>query len=282
MIYCRRWYFLIGEPLMHVMDEWSSGMDGRLRVLALIAGIVLMHAPDAGAAFPKPIHTNKTRFRIPYKFDSTALDRMDAREVQLHVSRDQGATWELAQSLAPDGGKFEYQSPAEGEYWFSVKTVDGRNQPHPPRGSYETGLIVVVDHTSPSLDLSLKQSVGGKVQLSWRAADSNLDIGSLRLEYLAPDAQDWEAISIVPHGSGETSWSVSQAGIVPVRGSVSDTAGNIGDSKAQLDLNGSGERGTKPRSTRRVPHRRTDPGRRYQFCKRRLAVGLAAPASGCG
>ena len=228
-------------------------MDGRLRVLVMIAGVLMMHAPARASALPKPTHTNKTKFRIPFKFDSTALQRMNAREVQLHVSRDHGATWQLAQILEPDGGKFEYQSPSEGEYWFAVKTLDGRSQLHPPRGSYETGLIVVVDNTSPILDLSLQQAGAGKVQLNWQATDSNLDLNTLRLDCLAPGSSDWEPIDVVPQTSGEKSWAVRQNGIVAVRGSIADTAGNVVHAKAQINTDASNERGLKLRPTHRGP-----------------------------
>src|SRR5579864_298112 len=105
-----------------VRDERSSVMDGRITgraaiagILALVAGMVFTHCPVEAASLPKPTFTNKTRFRIPFKFDSTALERMNAREIQLHVSRDHGATWELSQTLTPDGGKFEFQSQVDGE-----------------------------------------------------------------------------------------------------------------------------------------------------------------------
>ena len=228
-------------------------MDGRLRVLVLIAGVLMMHGPVWAAALPKPTHTNKSRFRIPFKFDSAALQRMNAREVQLFVSRDYGANWQLAQVLAPDGGKFEYQSPSEGEYWFAVKTLDGRNQLHPPRGSYETGLIVVVDNTTPVLDLSLRQAGEGQIQLNWQATDSNLDLSTLRLEYLAPGSAEWETIAAESQTSGEKSWSVKQNGIIAVRGSVSDSAGNTVNTNAQIDTAVPTERGTKVRPTRRGP-----------------------------
>lgn len=228
-------------------------MGGRLGVLALIAGIVLVHAPDLLAALPKPIYTNKSRFRIPYKFDANALEQLDAREIQLHVSRDRAQSWNLVQSLPPKGGKFDYQAAEEGEYWFSVKTLDGRNQPHPPRGTYETGLIVVVDNSSPTLELSLQLARARKIELSWRAVDANLDTNSLRLEYLSPDEKDWTPIDIVAQDKGEHSFAVGTAGVVLVRGRVSDLAGNIGESKAQINVAGVGEKGLKLRPAYRGP-----------------------------
>ena len=211
-------------------------MDGRLGTLALIAGLLLGQTSAWGATLPKPTHTSKTKFRIPFKFDAAALKKMSAREIQLHVSQNQGETWELAQILLPDGGKFEYTCPGEGEYWFSVKTLDGQNQLHPPRGSYETGLIVVVDNTTPMLDMSVQQTDVGKVQLRWRASDTNLDINTLKLEYLAADSKDWQVIDVSPRSRGETSWMIGKSGIVSVRGSISDLAGNVANARTQADV----------------------------------------------
>jgi hypothetical protein len=211
-------------------------MEGRLGVLAVVAGLLLLQSPVWGAPLPKPTHTSKTRFRIPFKFDASALKRMNAREVQLHVSQNQGETWELAQVLPPDGGKFEYVCTGEGEYWFAVKTLDGQNHVHPPRGSYDTGLIVVVDTTTPHLDLSLQQTAAGKLQARWRASDTNLDIETLRLEYLAPGSRDWMLLDVAPRARGETTWTVGQSGIVTVRGTISDAAGNIANPKVQIEV----------------------------------------------
>lgn len=228
-------------------------MDGRLTAILALAGLWLAYGEALAAPLPKPIATNKTRFRIPFKFDAAALQRMNARELQLHVSADRGLTWELAQTLTPDGGKFEYQAPGDGEFWFSVKTLDGRNQLHPPIGSYETGLIVVVDTVQPLLDITLKQIAPGKVQLSWQAADANLDAATLKLEYYQPGSQGWDVVEVAPRASGQTTWNVSQSGQITVRGTISDSATNVGRGQSQLQIAAAGEPAPAPKSNRRVP-----------------------------
>ena len=108
-------------------------MAFRLAMLILIAAGLANGLPVAAAPGPKPIVTNKTRFRIPFRFDAAALQRMDARELRLYVSTDGGANWELTQSTGAEAGKFEFQAPTDGEYRFSVTSngsaqmfVDGR------------------------------------------------------------------------------------------------------------------------------------------------------------
>ena len=236
----------ISLALAVVTGLWSSVMGGRLAVFASLL-MLLWPATGWAAPLPKPTYTSKTRFRIPFKIDEAALKRMDAREIQLHVSQNQGQTWELAQVLLPDGGKFEYVCSAEGEYWFAVKTLDGRRQLHPPRGTYETGLIVVVDTTNPTLDVALQQVAAGKVQLRWRATDTNLDINSLRIEYLTMASDDWVLLDLAPRARGETAWLVEKSGVVSVRGNISDLAGNSANARTQTDVDAANHPATKSR-----------------------------------
>jgi len=200
----------------------------------------------AAPAAVKPIVTNKLRFRIPFRFDAAALQRMNARELQLFVSTNRGATWGLAQTIHPQTGRFEYQAAADGEYWFAVRTLDAIGQAHPPGEQLDPGLIVVVDTVPPQLDLQLQPLGAGKVQLSWQSHDPNLDPATLRLEYLQPGTAEWQAVSVIPRNSGQTSWSVPQGGLVSVRGSISDLAGNQGLRQAQATVTGGSEPVLRP------------------------------------
>lgn len=228
-------------------------MDCRMTAMLMMAGLLCAQGTAIAANLPQPIATNKTRFRIPFKIEPAALQRLNARELQLHVSRDGGVTWELAQALPPNGAKFEYQTTGDGEYWFAVKTLDGRNQLHPPVGRYETGLIVQVDTVAPLLELSLQQLAPGRVQLSWNAADAHLDLSTLKLEYLQPGSQQWEPVEVTPKSSGQIAWNVSEQGQVRVRGTISDMATNVGNSQSQMEIIAVGDPAPKPKPRRRVP-----------------------------
>ena len=233
-------------------------MDGRLTAMLMLAGLLCAEG-SALAATPQPIATNKTRFRIPFKIEQAALLRLNARELQLHVSKDGGVSWELAQALPPDGAKFEYQAAGDGEYRFAVKTLDGRNQLHPPVGQYETGLIVIVDTLPPLLDLSLQQLAPGRVQLSWNAADAHLDLSTLKIEYQQPGSSEWEAVEVTPKPTGQIAWNVTQQGQVKVRGTISDTATNVGRGQSQVQIIPVGDPAPKPKP-RRQPIAELDDG----------------------
>lgn len=205
-----------------------------LTVLLAKGSLSAQEAPKQDA--PKPVHTNKTRFRIPYRFDAQEMARLRAQEIRLYTSIDQGQRWQLAQTVPPNSSKFEFQATADGEYWFAVRTLDGNNQLHPDEKIFTPGLKVIVDTTQPILKMNLRQSEPGKAELSWSAIDRNLDLDQLKLEYTQAGDKEWKSIRILPQAVGQTSWSVPSGGIVAVRGTITDHAGNSGVSQVQVSI----------------------------------------------
>ncbi len=203
-----------------------------LALMSCGVGSVLQAAPNSG----KPIYTNKPRFRIPYQFDAEEMRKLGAREIRLYVSTDLGVRWNPSQAVAPQPGKFNFQATADGEYWFCVRTLDGRNQLHPADEAVHPGLQVVVDTVAPQLALSLRQVSPGRVQLSWNAKDEHLDPSRLRLEYLQPGNTAWQTVQVVPKAADSTEWNVPQGGQVAVRGAISDLAGNVGDAQTRVQI----------------------------------------------
>ncbi|MBI1345314.1 hypothetical protein GC163_03410 [bacterium] len=214
-------------------------MTNRGRVLAALLAIAASGVMTAHAAV-KPVVTNKQRFRIPFRFDQQMLQRINARELQLFVSANRGGNWELAQSITPQSGKFEYQAPADGEYWFAVRTIDGNGLSHPPGPRFDPGLMVIVDTIPPSLAINLEQTPAGKIQLTWSANDPQLDISSLKLEYTQPGQTTAERVSVVPSARGMTAWTIPSGGRVRVIGTIADLAGNTGEASSEIDAKGTG------------------------------------------
>jgi hypothetical protein len=208
-----------------------------LGAIALLAGAQGLHAGDGAT----PVYTNKVRFRIPFRSDSAEMQRIEAREVQLYVSTDQGAHWKLVDKVEPKSDHFDYVASTDGEYWFAVRTLDALNRLHPQGNNIEPGLKVVIDATPPVLELLLTELEPGKVELRWTAADDHLDATKLRIEYKQPDTPDWQQVGVVPQASGQTTWTVPAGGHVAVRGSVSDSAGNTATAERELDVHTSGK-----------------------------------------
>jgi hypothetical protein len=188
---------------------------------------------SATAPAQEPLYTSNPRFRIPFQFDSQEMARIGAREVQLHVSTDRGGSWRLAESVSPADQKFAFAAVTNGEYWFSVRTIDAQRRPH-PAGDLQPGLIVVVDDIPPVLTLSGYESAPGQVELSWQATDDYVDASSLRLERLDAATGAWQPINLTPAAEGVTRFADASGGEILIRGSVSDLAGNSTSSNAAV------------------------------------------------
>lgn len=215
--------------------------------VAFIIGLAATWVGSASVdAQETPVFTKNTRFRIPYRFDPAEMQKLGAKEIRLFASYDTGGTWQFVNTVAPEAGKFEFDAPGDGTYWFAVRTVDYQNRLHPEGEIVEPGLVVTVDATAPTLDIQLSQLEPGKVQLRWNVRDSNIDLSTLKLESVDPGTSDWQQVSIVPQASGQTSWSVPEGGFVRVRGTVSDKAANSAFSRSEARVDPRISRTTAP------------------------------------
>ncbi|MCA9115725.1 MAG: hypothetical protein KDA79_11620, partial [Planctomycetaceae bacterium] len=201
----------------------------RITLLCLGLAVVAtsLWSPEVEAATPVQ-YTSRTRFRIPYRFDPAQMQRIGAQEIRLFLSRDRGSRWLTAQTVSPRTGRFDFQAPEDGEYWFAVRTVDARNQLHPRIPVNAPELQVIVDTTRPELSIQLTEIQPGRVGLAWQLSDQNLDPSTLRLEYRDGRSDRWQQVVISPKPSGNTAWTLAAGGMVQVRGSVQDLAGNTG------------------------------------------------------
>jgi beta-lactamase regulating signal transducer with metallopeptidase domain len=92
--------------------------------------------------------TNSRTFKIPFEIDTGR--RAEVTSVELWSSADQGQTWQLAAQAPPAARAFTYTAPAEGLYWFGVRTVDDQGRRSPDNMSRESaGLKVRVETATP-------------------------------------------------------------------------------------------------------------------------------------
>jgi hypothetical protein len=194
----------------------------------------------------KPLYTNKSRFRIPYRFDPQELARAGATEIQLFISTDLGQNWKPIQSVGMQQGKFEFTAPQDGEYWFAVRAVDRIGNLQPPGAIQQPGLIVVVDSLPPTIQLDLQSTGAGRIELLWSIADSHLDLKSLVLEYREDQDIEWKRVHLVPAANGKTSWS-TLASKTEVRGKILDLAENASTDQRTVNLS------LQPASTPTIP-----------------------------
>jgi hypothetical protein len=104
----------------------------------------------SGSAAPSPgmnkIHTSKTIFHLPIKIDDQA--RGSLREVYLYV-KDGSGPWLRKDAVPPTQTHFTFRVPHDGEYWFSVVTMDKQGRMTPADVSKEPPQLMVVVDTRP-------------------------------------------------------------------------------------------------------------------------------------
>jgi hypothetical protein len=190
--------------------------------LAMLATAVQGQSP-AEAPAPKKVYTQKTNFKLPIRIDDR--DRGNIQEVRLYVKMGANGQWQPT-AIPPSQSAFNYQAPQDGEYWFSVTTVDrlGRQTPvdvnsEPPK------LIVIVDTKPPELVVRKMTAVSGDVYLQCEVQDANLDPSKTKMEYLAKD-QTWKTLEVLPEQPGIFRMPDRDQCQGPVRASAGDRANN--------------------------------------------------------
>lgn len=234
---------MVSPALIH-RSLSRRGWAVQLSILLVASFLVAWGTQSGHAAAPipaKPIYTNKPRFRIPFRYDPNELQRMSASQVQLLVSDDQGLRWRKSQTVNPEEGRFSFIAPADGEYWFSVRTLGADGSAANGDSRIEPGLKVIVDTTPPQIQLALRQSRPGWVLLTWNTVEENFDSTKLRMLYKQGSDARWKALSIVPTADGQTQWAIPEGGNVAVQATLEDLAHNAGSAKVQTSVRPSAE-----------------------------------------
>jgi len=215
--------FVTWEGTRRICRSWLE------RLSLCCAGGLLLNAVAIPLLAIEPQYSQNERFQIPFSADPAEMKRIGAVEVRLHVSTDGGATWSLVESVPPTSTRFTFQSPGDGAYVFAVQTIDKAGRGHPDANP-QPSLEVVVDNTPPALTLGVSPVGPGQMEVVWRADDDNLDLSTLRIEYLDSATGAWQPLNAAPSAVGSSRFSDFSMGEVLVRGSVSDLAGNSTDS----------------------------------------------------
>ncbi len=228
----------------------------------VVAACLPLFAPalaPADDALPPAIAWRQNAFSIPFKVaPPTGADQQPA-EIRLYVSTNQGAKWDLAQTVAPTATNFTYRAPADGEYWFLIRSVDHKGQVQPELGD-KPELRVIVDTVAPRLDLSTTRGEAGEIRANWQAVDPQLNTDSLKIEYQGTDGK-WHPVAIDrPPGNSQRStttgtmtwWPTDAPATVKVRAEISDRAGNVTVSNAKADAQAKVARSDAPNGARLI------------------------------
>jgi len=154
---------------MSAVQRWMQCSFG---VLAMSAGLALA-APIPTEQLPEPIATRQNLFSIPFRIDRPQDPAAAPVEVHLYVSEDQGAAWHLAGKTDPQRSSVTFRAPHDGEYWFSIRTMDRQGRLRPDQNAAPE-LRVVVDTIPPRLELSASRASSGEITANWQTVDPNL------------------------------------------------------------------------------------------------------------
>jgi hypothetical protein len=213
---------------------------------AATAALAAAQTPAPPPADPnEPIATRQNVFSIPYRPPRPKAASEQPVEVQLQVSVDLGVSWQIYAKAKPDQGSFVFRAPHDGEYWFSLRTLDKQGKSRPD-GPLQPELRVVVDTVPPRLDLAAVRGAGGEVIARWQIVDPNLKAESLKIEVQSGPDEPWQGVAIDTRVNrsrytlvGQTTcWPKPGKGPITVRAQVSDRAGNLASSQTVAKAEG--------------------------------------------
>ena len=170
-------------------------------------------------------------FLVPFEMASA---NSNVAEVQLYLSTDLGQNWKLYNTQAPTAEGFPFQAPADGEYWFAVRTINRGQENAAPTARPQAELKVIVDSRRPNLDVRINVDASGHAVAEWTAQDPNLDASSLHLSY-QDENENWQEVPLAkPDKSdlrtqfqGKADWWLrTWDDDVQIRAEVLDRAGN--------------------------------------------------------
>jgi hypothetical protein len=173
-------------------------------------------------------YASQRAFKIPFQVDPN--DRR-IQQVQLHVSEDQGSTWNQYASLSPvDQRFFHFQTSHDGVFWFGVRTVDRDGKAYPANmAQLQPSLKIIVDTQPPAVNLKPLAAGGASVGVEWQVADQNLDLSTLKLDYRPTGAMEWQPLTVEQSAQGKRLWNPATNAPLQVRLRVLDKAGNPGE-----------------------------------------------------
>jgi hypothetical protein len=216
--------------------------------LAPLVQVLILTAVEPAAAAPaSPVPTfysREARFAIPYHLNRPSRLSREPAEVQLYFSTDRGGQWQFYSKVAPAAGRFLFRAPIDGEYWFTVRTVDRAGQPSGVAAN-AVQLIVVVDTTPPKLQISARRGSTGETIVHWQIEELHPKPGSLSLQYRAVATLPWQEVkferaepgAIGPLQSGEVVlYPPAEVAELELRGEVLDLAGNAGVGQVKINM----------------------------------------------
>src|ERR1043165_8689292 len=116
----------------------------------------------------------KNLIELPIELKDSA--RAQIQEIHLYMKDDPSAPWTARDKVGPHQRAFTVQAPRDGEYWFTMVTIDKQGKCYPSDVRNEpAGISVVIDPQPPQVEMTyLGNSPDGQL-VQVEVSDINLD-----------------------------------------------------------------------------------------------------------
>jgi hypothetical protein len=143
------------------------------------ASLATAQAPsNIAGKLPKQHFTRSQSFDLPIVMEQDY--RVTLSEIRLYV-RTPTTPWKLQESVAPHSTRFNCKVTQDGEYWYTLATVDKAGRMTPPDVGLEPpSQRVMVDTMPPAIQANPATGTDGDVCLRCTVADANIDPASLK------------------------------------------------------------------------------------------------------
>lgn len=129
---------------------------------------------------------NKRDVQLPIQI--TEAGQTSLQEVRLYSKNHPASPWVLKETVSPAQKAFTFRAPADGEYYFTMVTVDKKGRCYPADLRNEPpGLAIVIDTQAPTVELTNLGAGPEGQMIQVDVADANLDIAKVRFSYQAGD-----------------------------------------------------------------------------------------------
>jgi hypothetical protein len=209
---------------MRFLGRWTVRSLRALTLAAAAAGLtaaVSAQDADSKAGGLKKTFTKTTNFKLPIQMEDRV--RSTLKEVQLYVKSGNG-DWVRQEAVSPTTPHFDYRVPADGEYWFSLVTVDKFGKATPADvGSEPPALRVVVDTRAPVVEVQPGMGPDGGYLIRCNVVDTNADTNTVKAVVKAPEG-DRPLVAVQP---GIFKVNANELDL-PIHVTATDFAGNVG------------------------------------------------------
>jgi len=142
-------------------------------------------------------YLNKPLIHLPIEIDGGY--RSQIASLVLYAKEGQNGAWSVRDKATPMQTSFTFKAPRDGEYWFRIVAIDNQGKSHPDdlAKDPQDAVVVVVDATVPTLEVTYRGSVPEGQVIQCDVRDANPDLLKTRFQYQTRD-ETWRNLEAMP------------------------------------------------------------------------------------